>query len=160
MYGHRPRLSMWWKWIYLILVWVYFCSFFFFFLLMRALTPLSRWWSCSLSISTSPGSMWWRWTRTARRTAARQEECRLSPSRRRSSSPSPPTRTPMYESDRTHEHVSPHQGSLHSHLGRFYFPTLDDGDILSRNFTLTFSGLLIPTRVKSRFYFFHNEFLT
>lgn len=104
-------------------------------------TPLSRWWSSSLSISTSPGSMWWRWTRTARRTAASQGECRLSPSRRRSSSPSPPTRTPTYEPDRTHEHVSPHQGFLHSHLGRFYFPTLGDGDIVSREFTWAFSRL-------------------
>lgn len=80
---------------------------------------LSRWWSSSPSISTSPGSMWWRWTRTVRRTAARQEECRLSPSRRRSSSPSPPTRTPMYASDNTREHVSPHQASLHSRWKMF-----------------------------------------
>lgn len=53
-----------------------------------------RWWSCSLCTSTSRGSTWWKWTRTARRTAASRAECRRSPSSRRSSSPSPPTRTP------------------------------------------------------------------
>lgn len=56
----------------------------------------SRWWFFSLSTSTSLGSMWWKWTKMGQRTPANQDVSRLSPSRRRNSSPSQPIRTPTY----------------------------------------------------------------
>jgi len=58
---------------------------------------VSRWWCCSLYTSTSPACTWWRSMRTGRRTPASPDVSRRSPSPRRSSSPSPPTRTQMYD---------------------------------------------------------------
>lgn len=62
----------------------------------NSLFETSRWWSSSPSTSTSPGSMWSKWTKMGQRTPASREESRLSPSRRRSLSPSQLTRTPTY----------------------------------------------------------------
>ena len=82
-----------------------FCFFFNFFFFLIFFNWISRWWFSSPSTSTSPGSMWWKWTRTGQRTPANQGESRLSPSPRRNSSPSQPTRIPTYE---RRSHLTPH----------------------------------------------------